>query len=125
MGGGLLGFPVRGGHHQRYDRKDRSKKWLHTNEAVARGILHYARSRQMSVDAVFCGHTHLADAIHFENEQVWYYNTGCWTGSHAPTYVVIDEQGNVGLYEYVPEAVPLRVAEVQRDLTAGPAPATV
>jgi len=103
-------------HHLSRYLKDRSKKWLHTNEAVARGILNYARSRNLKVDALFCGHTHLADAIHFEAEHVWYYNTGCWTGSHAPTYVVIDEQGEVGLYEYSTEAVPPHMADVQHDL---------
>lgn len=111
-------------HHLSRYLKDRSKKWLHINKAVARGILGYAQSRRLSLDAVFCGHTHLADAIHFEAENVWYYNTGCWTGSHPPTYVVIDERGEVGLYEYASKAVPMDVDEFEPDLAPGAAPAT-
>jgi UDP-2,3-diacylglucosamine pyrophosphatase LpxH len=111
-------------HHLSRYLKDRSKKWLHINDAVARGIIQYARSRQLPVDAVFCGHTHVADAIHFEADRVWYYNTGCWTGSHAPTYAVIDTQGEVGLYEYSLDALPMRILPQDHDLEqAAPAEA--
>jgi UDP-2,3-diacylglucosamine pyrophosphatase LpxH len=95
--------------------KDRSKKWLHINQAVARGILQYARSRRLSVDALFCGHTHLADAIHFEAENVWYYNTGCWTGSHPPTYAVVDGGGEVTLHEYTSAGVAAHLCPAELD----------
>ncbi len=97
--------------------KEKSKTWLRINHEVARGIVNYASETDRKYDALFCGHTHLAETIEFKNENTVYYNTGCWTGKHAPNYVTIDQDGGVELHELdsrlmKPEAVPYARAAV-------------
>ncbi len=95
------------GPNQRVSRfvKDKSKQWLRINHAVAEGISRYARSRKQRIDYTFCGHTHLSEVIDFPQWNMTYYNTGCWTGKHAPTFVTIDLLGNVRLCEYTADSV--------------------
>jgi UDP-2,3-diacylglucosamine pyrophosphatase LpxH len=77
--------------------KDKSKKWLRINEEVAKGIIGYVRKTGRHVDAVFCGHTHIAEVISSEDGSPTYYNAGCWTGRDAPTYITISTNGLVRL----------------------------
>lgn len=108
------------GPRQRVSRyvKEKSKTWLRINHEVAQGIVKYAAETNRKCDALFCGHTHLAEMIEFDDNNAVYYNTGCWTGKHAPNYVTIDADGEVELRELdsrlmKPEAVPFaRVAVV-------------
>jgi UDP-2,3-diacylglucosamine pyrophosphatase LpxH len=94
------------GSKQRISRfvKDKSKTWLHINAEVANGIVNYASKRPRKIDAAFCGHTHIAESIEFADRNMWYYNTGCWTGKHPPTYVTISVNGEVHVCEYVEES---------------------
>lgn len=99
------------GHQQRVSRyvKEKSKVWLRINDEVARGMIRYARGKKKKVDAVFCGHTHIAEASHYADDDIWYYNTGCWTGNHAPTYALISHSGVVTINELaieVPAGIP-------------------
>lgn len=99
------------GSKQRISRfvKEKSKTWLRINGEVARGIVNYAERKGLDIDAAFCGHTHIAEEIQFPETKVRYFNTGCWTGRHAPTYVTISRSGIVSLNEY--DVKQLRVAE--------------
>ncbi len=83
--------------------KEKSKKWLRINQDVARGIVSHARTKGHAYHSVFCGHTHLAEQIDFADAGLSYYNTGCWTGRHPPTYITIDDHGRVLLHEYQAE----------------------
>lgn len=89
--------------------KAKSKVWLRINDIVAEGIMAHVKEKGLDVDAVFCGHTHIAEALEFEQEGTWYYNTGCWTGHQPPNYVAISHDGSVALHDYVEdiEAVPV------------------
>jgi UDP-2,3-diacylglucosamine pyrophosphatase LpxH len=78
--------------------KDKSKKWLRINEEVARGIMGYAHKKGYNLDAIFCGHTHLAEEAKIGD--LMYYNTGCWTGTEAPTYITISLDGAVQLLKF-------------------------
>jgi len=78
--------------------KDKSKKWLRINEEVARGIIGYAHKKGYCPDAIFCGHTHLAEEARIGN--LMYYNTGCWTGNETSTYITIGLDGAVSLNKY-------------------------
>lgn len=80
--------------------KDKSKKWLRINEDVAKGITEYIHQKHPGTDAVFCGHTHLADATYIADKGIWYYNSGCWTGKEEPTYITIGIDGAVSLEKY-------------------------
>jgi UDP-2,3-diacylglucosamine pyrophosphatase LpxH len=90
------------GRTHRFSRflKGQSKKWLRINEEVSAGIVGYVRDRGMTVDAVFCGHTHIAQKLLVEQWGIWYYNTGCWTGNDHPTYVTVDGLGVVRLEHF-------------------------
>ncbi len=94
------------GPKQRLSRfvKEKSKTWLRINAEVARGIVNYASRKGYKIDAAFCGHTHIAETIEFAEQGISYYNTGCWTGKHAPTFVTISNAGEVQLHEYQFEA---------------------
>jgi UDP-2,3-diacylglucosamine pyrophosphatase LpxH len=81
--------------------KDKSKKWLRINEDVARGIINYVIRKGYHIDAVFCGHTHIAEAEQMSDNGLMYYNTGCWTGREAPTYITIALDGTVSLEKYM------------------------
>jgi UDP-2,3-diacylglucosamine pyrophosphatase LpxH len=80
--------------------KDKSKKWLRINEDVAKGIIAYANKQGYNVDAVFCGHTYIAEATQMTESGQMYYNTGCWTGIDSPTYITISLDGSVALQKY-------------------------
>ncbi len=90
------------GSKHRFSRflKETSKKWLRINKDVADKFVEYARSKPVRVDNIFCGHTHISEIIEYPDDGMTYYNTGCWTGSHNPTYVAIDSDGQVMLREY-------------------------
>ncbi len=96
------------GRKQRISRfvKNRSKTWLRINKKVAAGMMNYARSLDRKIDAAFCGHTHIAEAIEYPDDNMWYYNTGCWTGRQSPTYVTVGYDGRVNLCELRTEASP-------------------
>ncbi len=74
--------------------KRQSKSLLDTSEQVAIGALD--RAKNQKVDAVVCGHTHLA--LRREMDGRTYINSGCWTETPA-TLVAIDESGSK-LVEY-------------------------
>jgi len=94
------------GDRQRVSRfvKEKSKVWLRINDEMARGIIAYAERMQNKIDAVFCGHSHMAEETYYENSGIWYYNTGCWTGRQLPTYATVSYNGEIRINEYVPEA---------------------
>jgi len=52
------------------------------------------------LDAVFCGHTHIAEAVRMPDSGPMYYNSGCWTGNDAPTFVTISLDGSVTMQKY-------------------------
>lgn len=100
------------GPKQRISRfvKEKSKTWLRINDSVARGIVNYASSKGKGIVAAFCGHTHIAEEIDFPENGIRYFNTGCWTGKHAPTYVTISIRGKVQLRELEQNAAPIVAA---------------
>jgi len=69
-------------------------RWLRMSAKVASGALAYAR--QHGAGRIFCGHTH--EAIHAEQDGIYYYNSGGWVDSRL-TYLTVDEQG-VKTHEY-------------------------
>ncbi|PIS40648.1 MAG: hypothetical protein COT26_02235 [Candidatus Kerfeldbacteria bacterium CG08_land_8_20_14_0_20_43_14] len=85
-------------HHFSRFIKQKSKTWLHINEEVAQGVVKYLKEKKITADAVFCGHTHIAEG--FLQDGVMYYNTGSWTGEHAPTYITISHTGEVQIKDY-------------------------
>ena len=56
--------------------------------------LSIAHARKKNCHAVICGHTHHAAA--FEDREIPYYNSGCWTEKQTATYLTIS-QGKVKL----------------------------
>ncbi|RJO58986.1 UDP-2,3-diacylglucosamine diphosphatase [Candidatus Parcubacteria bacterium] len=88
-------------HHLSRFLKDKSKTWLRINKSVAEGIVRYARSRNYRLDAVFCGHTHIAES--FNQDGVVYFNAGCWTGEHAPTYITVSHTSEINITEFKAE----------------------
>ncbi len=88
--------------------KEKSKSWLRINRDVAKGIISHAQAKEHHYNGVFCGHTHIAEEIEFKDAGLSYYNTGCWTGHHPPTYVTVDDYGKVTLHEYLSETVEAR-----------------
>ncbi len=69
-------------------------RWLRMSPKVSAGALHYARQR--GADRIFCGHTH--QAVHVEQDGIYYYNSGGWVDSRL-TYLTVDEQG-VQIHEF-------------------------
>ena len=66
---------------------------------IANGAVRHAR--KSGADYVFCGHTHIAKKLKYQNgtSSVHYFNTGCWT--HTPsTFVALEENGNVLLEKF-------------------------
>jgi UDP-2,3-diacylglucosamine pyrophosphatase LpxH len=90
--------------------KDKSKTWLRVNAEVAKGMINYVREKGIPADGVLCGHTHFAEASYRSDQDIWYFNAGCWTGKEAPTYITIDVRGEVQVLPYQQEA--LRVSLV-------------
>ncbi len=90
------------GRHHYLSRffKELTKKLLKVNDELSSGMIKYLANHNLRADAVFCGHTHLPDIKCFEPEKICYYNSGCWTGMHAPNYITIDASGKVELHEY-------------------------
>ncbi len=80
--------------------KEFSKKTLKVNDEISAGVATYLKQNKIQVDAVFCGHTHLEDKKCFNGGKICYYNSGCWTGLHAPSYITIDNQGKIEVREY-------------------------
>jgi len=80
--------------------KEKSKSWLKINLDVAHGVIDYISESGKNVDAVFCGHTHISETIEFPERNLAYFNTGCWTGKHPPTYITISHSGNVTIREF-------------------------
>lgn len=74
--------------------KRQSKELLKVSEEVAAGAVSFAR--RLNVDAIVCGHTHLA--VRRIEAGLEYINSGCWTESPA-TLVSIDAAG-ARLVEY-------------------------
>ncbi len=68
------------------DRLDTA--WLRNSNKVARGAIAHARDR--GAQRVFCGHTH--EAMHLRDDDVEYWNTGCWTRPEA-TLISVGGEG--------------------------------
>lgn len=87
--------------------KEKSKIWLRINPEVMAGMIDYVRDNGIDADAVLCGHTHFSDATYHHEEDIWYYNTGCWTGQEAPTYITVGLDGEVSVVEFEEEEAAL------------------
>jgi UDP-2,3-diacylglucosamine pyrophosphatase LpxH len=74
------------------DRLD--TRWRRHSPKVAAGALAHARAQ--NAQRVFCGHTH--QAMHWIENDIEYFNTGCWIQATA-TYITIDEEG-ANIHEY-------------------------
>jgi UDP-2,3-diacylglucosamine pyrophosphatase LpxH len=79
-----------------FDRLD--TVWLRLSSKVANGALAYAETHK--AHRIFCGHTR--EAMHSQQGETEYFNTGSWTGATA-TYVTVDEKG-VQIHEYCESA---------------------
>jgi len=80
--------------------KEKSKIFLHLNEKISASILKYLKTNKIQADAFFCGHTHIPTKHYFESDKIWFYNTGSWTGKESPTYITIDDEGNIDMHHY-------------------------
>jgi UDP-2,3-diacylglucosamine pyrophosphatase LpxH len=85
-------------HHFAKLAKRRSKVFLRSSDKIREGAVEYARKK--GCDAVCCGHTHLALALH--RRPVAYFNSGCWTEKPC-TYLVL-EKGVVAVHTYAEPA---------------------
>lgn len=79
--------------------KARSKIFLHCVDKVRHKSTSYAR--KLGCDIVLCGHTHHADQA--MNQDVQYFNSGCWT-ELPPTWLAVQD-GNVMVCRYQPEYI--------------------
>ncbi|MGC8625748.1 MAG: UDP-2,3-diacylglucosamine diphosphatase, partial [Phycisphaerae bacterium] len=79
--------------------KARSKVFLHCLEKVQHRSIAYAR--RLRCDTVICGHTHHSAAA--REQDVEYFNSGCWT-ELPPTWLAVDG-GNVVVCRYEPGSV--------------------
>ena len=66
-----------------------NSRWLRLAPKVCKGAL--ALAREAGADVVICGHTH--HAAQSEHDRIQYFNSGCWTGWHAPTFITVSEAG--------------------------------
>lgn len=73
-------------------------RWLRMSAKVASGALFHARLH--GAHRIFCGHTHAA--MHEQQDNIHYYNSGGWVDTH-PTYITIGDEG-VRIHEYQPLA---------------------
>lgn len=80
--------------------KEQSREFLRLNDTISQGIIKHLKAKGIPVDVMIFGHTHIAEERFLPEEKVWYYNTGCWVGAEAPTYVTIDDTGKVELKTY-------------------------
>jgi len=82
-----------GGEKQKLARwiKGKSKGWLRLAGKIALSAAEYAAQRGFNV--VICGHTHQPASEYFDEMQIQYFNTGCWTDIPS-SYIVIDNEGN-------------------------------
>ena len=69
-------------------------RWLRMSAKVASGALFHARLH--GAHRIFCGHTHAA--MHEQQDNIHYYNSGGWVDTH-PTYITIGDEG-VRIHEY-------------------------
>ena len=81
--------------------KRKSKIFLRSTQKIQTKSIDYARKQNCQI--VCCGHTHLATA--YEQGDVWYYNSGCWT--EKPCHYLAIEAGKVTVHEYNPIPVTL------------------
>jgi UDP-2,3-diacylglucosamine pyrophosphatase LpxH len=86
--------------------------WQRLTPKVADGAIAYASARGAS--RVFCGHTH--EAITFERDGIFYYNTGSWT-NHRCTYVTVLGQ-EVFVNEYIGRTDDCDTSEKRRKAAA-------
>lgn len=73
--------------------KRMSKRWLRLSEKVAHSAIRFGESK--GARHIFCGHTHLA--IEKRNDDINYFNTGCWTDIPS-TFVTISDEGKIALH---------------------------
>ncbi|HYM20350.1 MAG TPA: metallophosphoesterase [Candidatus Kapabacteria bacterium] len=76
--------------------KRRSKTWLRVSEKIAADAIAYAKLKNASY--VFCGHTHQAMELHEDN--IHYYNSGCWTDKPA-NFITVASSSGVAIREYL------------------------
>jgi UDP-2,3-diacylglucosamine pyrophosphatase LpxH len=81
-----------GGEKQTFARwiKGKSKGWLRLAEKIAKGASEYAYHKGYGI--VICGHTHQPTSMYFEEMEIRYFNTGCWTDIPS-SYIIIDGNG--------------------------------
>lgn len=96
------------GPKHRFSRflKETSKKWLRINKDVADKFIEYVKKKPYHIDNIFCGHTHIYETINYPDLNTTYYNSGCWTGSHDPTYITITTDGEVRIRQYTEKKYP-------------------
>ena len=85
--------------------KRKSKTFLHCVEKIEKGAVHLAHQRRCHM--VLCGHTH--HAVAKIDQEIPYYNSGCWVERHTTTYLTVAD-GSVQLNHYDPVAEPATVA---------------
>ena len=72
--------------------KAKSKGWLKLAGKIAVRASDYGK--QKKVDVVICGHTHLATEQKFQEKNITYYNSGCWTDLPS-SYLIIYDDGSL------------------------------
>ena len=75
--------------------KNGSKTFLRCSEKIEQGAVELAR--KLGCHSVCCGHTH--QAIEKDNQDVKYYNSGCWTETN-PTYLTV-LNGEIKIQSYI------------------------
>jgi len=68
----------------------RVTQWRRVSKKITKDALVYGKTKD--VDYIFCGHTHRALSYEDKDNNIIYFNTGCWTDIPS-TYIIIDESG--------------------------------
>jgi len=74
--------------------KKSSKTFLRCSEQIKEKAKNYGKQKKVNI--VCCGHTHLS--ITEEIDDVWYYNSGCWT--ELPCNYIEIKQGTVEIKNF-------------------------
>jgi UDP-2,3-diacylglucosamine pyrophosphatase LpxH len=86
--------------------------WQRLTPKVANKAFSYAESHQAT--RIFCGHTH--EAVKFERNGIFYYNTGSWTNDRC-TYVTVLGQ-EVFVNEFIGRTDNCNTGEKRREVAA-------
>lgn len=68
----------------------KSTQICNISEKIASDAMAYANGKRENIRYVICGHTHVATS--FEEQDIVYYNSGCWTQNPA-SYLTISDHG--------------------------------